>query len=195
MGSFFKRIELLTNVSIIIVAVLVAAFAVRSFLYGGSAAAHKPPSDMIKTGMKFSLPGADWSKKDSHLVLVLQKGCHFCSESAPFYRQLVAGVANRTDLELMAVLPQNAVDAQQYLNEIQVPVGDVRQANMVATKVYATPTILLVDKTGMVTDLWRGKLPPDKESEILDRLHLKVSAPEPERHSSSLLSLPQKQVR
>jgi thioredoxin-related protein len=174
MRSFFKRIELITNVSIIIVAVLLTALAIRSFLSDRSADAHKPPPDIIKPGMKFLLPGVDWSKKDSHLVLVLQKGCHFCSESAPFYRRLVEGLANRTDLELIAALPQNAADAQQYLNEIQVPVVEVRQANMATIKVYATPTILLVDKTGMVTDLWRGKLQPDKELEVLNRLHLKV---------------------
>jgi thioredoxin-related protein len=86
----------------------------------------------------------------------------------------VQAVAKRTDLELIAALPQDAAAAQQYLNELQVSIAEVRQADMTATKVYATPTILLVDKTGTVTELWRGKLQPEKELEVFNRLHLKV---------------------
>jgi hypothetical protein len=174
MGSFYKRIELVTNVSIIIVAVLLMAVIVRSYLPNHSRMSQSQPPEMIKPGMKFSLLDFDWSKKDSHIVLVLQKGCHFCSESAAFYQQLARGVANRTDVELVAALPQNAGDAQQYLNEIQLPITEVRQVDMASIKVRGTPTILLVDKTGTVTDVWIGKLQADKELEVLNRLHMKV---------------------
>src|SRR5439155_2060468 len=122
--------------------------------------AQRQPTEMVKTDMKFYLPGFDCSKKGSPIVLVLRKGCHFCSESAPFYQQLARGVVNRTDVELVAALPQNASDAQQYLNEIQLPITEVRQVDMTAMKVRGTPTILLVDKTGTVTDVWIGKLQP-----------------------------------
>jgi hypothetical protein len=175
MRSFYRRVELVTNLSIVIAVILLIIMGVRSFLPNPSGTAQsQAPPDLIKPGMKFTLPGFDWSKKDAHIVLVLRKGCHFCSESAPFYQRLVQAVTNRTDLELIAALPQDAAAAQQYLNELQVPIAEVRQADMIATKVYATPTILLVDKTGTVTELWRGKLQPDKELEILNRLHLKV---------------------
>jgi len=176
MGSFYKRIELVTNVSIIIVVVWLMGMIVRSSLPDRSRTAQRQPPEMVKPGMKFSLPGFDWSKKDSHIVLVLRKGCHFCSESAPFYQQLARGVVNRTDVELVAALPQNASDAQQYLNEIQLPITEVRQVDMTAMKVRGTPTILLVDKTGTVTDVWIGKLQPDKELEVLNRLHMKVQS-------------------
>lgn len=174
MGSFYKRIELVTNVSIVIVAILLMTMVVKSFLPKPSEAAQRQRPDVIRRGMKFELPGFDWSKKDTHIVLVVRKDCHFCSESAPFYQRLVQGLANRTDLDLVAALPQDAATARQYLNDLQVPIAEVRQADLAATKVYATPTILLVDKTGTVTELWRGKLPPDKELEVLNRLHLKV---------------------
>jgi hypothetical protein len=174
MGSVYKRIELVTNVSIIVVAVLLTTVIVRSYLHDRSRTSQSQPPEMIKPGMKFSLADFDWSKKDSHIVLVLQKGCHFCSESAPFYQQLARGLANRTDVELVAALPQNAGDAHQYLNEIQLPITEVRQVDMASTKIRGTPTILLIDKTGTVTDIWIGKLQPDKELEVLNRLHMKV---------------------
>ena len=172
-GSIYRRIELVTNVSIVIVVILLMTMAVRSFLPRQAAAQPQRP-DLIKPGMKFAVQGIDWSKKDTHIVLVLRKGCHFCSESAPFYQRLVRAVADRSDLDVIAALPQDAADAHQYLSELELPITDVRQADIIATKVYATPTILLVDKTGTVTDLWRGKLPGDKELELFNRLHLKA---------------------
>jgi len=173
MRSVYRRVELVANVSIVIVVILLIIMAVKTFLPSSATAQGQRP-DMIKPGMKFTLPGFDWSKKDAHIVLVLRKDCHFCSESAPFYQRLVQAVAHRTDLELIAALPQDAAAAQQYLNDLHVPIAEVRQADMMATRVYATPTILLVDKTGTVTELWRGKLQPDKELEIFNRLQLKV---------------------
>jgi len=171
-GSLYRRVELVTNVSIVIVVILLMTMAVRSFLPKHETAPQRP--EPIQPGMKFTLSGIDWSKRDTHIVLVLRKGCHFCTDSAPFYQRLERAVANRSDLDLIAALPQDAADARQYLNELELQIADVRQADLAATKVYATPTILLVDKTGAVTDLWRGKLPPDKELELFNRLHLKV---------------------
>jgi thioredoxin-related protein len=147
---------------------------VKSFLPDHSRSVQTQPAETVKPGMKFYLPDFDWSKKDSHVVLVLQKGCHFCSESAPFYQQLVRQAANRADVEIVAALPENATDAQQYLKEIQLPITEMRQIDMTSMKVRGTPTILLVDQTGTVSDVWIGKLQPDKELEVLNRLHMKV---------------------
>jgi hypothetical protein len=33
--------------------------------------------------------------------------------------------------------------------------------------VSGTPTVLFVDQQAKVTDVWRGKLPPEKEAEVL----------------------------
>lgn len=174
MGSFYRRVELVTNAAIVIAVILLITMAVRSFIpnHSGTPLSQRP--DVIKPGMKFMLPGFDWSKKDAHIVLVLRKDCHFCTESAPFYQRLVQGLANRTDVDLIAALPQDSADAHQYLNDLRLSIPEVRQADIAAIKVFATPTILVVDKTGTVTDLWRGKLQADKELEVLNRLRLKI---------------------
>jgi len=174
--TLFKRIELVTNIAIIMVALLLATFLIKNLIVDRSASRRRlaATEQALKPGMKVSLPGFDWSMKDSHIVLVLQKGCHFCSESAPFYQQLVRGVAGRPDLQLVATLPQSTNEARQYLNEIKVPIAEVVQANLGSIKVRGTPTLLLVDKTGMITDIWSGKLPPEKESEVLNRLQMKL---------------------
>jgi thioredoxin-related protein len=107
-------------------------------------------------------------------VLVLQKGCHFCSDSAPFYQRLARAASGRDDLQLVAALPQSEAEARQYLNDLQVPLGEVRQTALASIGVRGTPTLLLVDKTGTITDEWVGRLSPDKESEVLGRLRMKL---------------------
>ena len=46
-----------------------------------------------------------------------------------------------------------------------VSVDDIRQAPPDAVKAVATPTLIIVDQTGSVTESWVGKLPAEKEVE------------------------------
>lgn len=103
-------------------------------------------------------------------MLILQKGCHFCSESAPFYRRIVREASGRTDLRLVAVLPQDVNDAKGYLNDLDVRIEDVKQAYLRGIGVSGTPTLVLVDRTGTMKNLWVGKLTAQGESEVLDSL-------------------------
>ncbi|HEX8686998.1 MAG TPA: hypothetical protein VF654_10865, partial [Pyrinomonadaceae bacterium] len=57
-----------------------------------------------------------------------------------------------------------------YLRELNVPVGEVRQAAFKDLGVRGTPTLLLVNGEGVVTGSWFGKLSPEKEEEVLGRL-------------------------
>ena len=168
-GNLSRRLEVAANVAIIVVAVLVCVVLVRTYLLGGSAKPQQQ-SPAPAVGSKVSVSGVDWGKNGRTLVLVLQKGCHFCSESAPFYQRLVRDTAGREGLRLIAVLPQQVEEGRQYLNDLGVSIDEVRQASPSDLGVRGTPTLLLVDGSSTVTDSWVGKLPPDKEEEVLHRL-------------------------
>src|SRR5919202_175698 len=103
--STTQRLEVLVNVAIIVVAVLLSFVLIKSYLLPNSSK-EGPPDPRVPTGAKVSLPGVDWSGNNQTLLLVLQKGCHFCSESAPFYQRLVRETAGRGNVHLIAVLPQ-----------------------------------------------------------------------------------------
>jgi thioredoxin-related protein len=167
-GSLSRRLEVAANVAIIVVAVLVCFVVVKTYLLGGSARPQQSQAPAI--GSKVSVPDVDWGKNGRTLVLVLQKGCHFCAESAPFYQRLVHDTAGREGLRLVAVLPQQVEEGKQYLNGLGVPIDEVRQASPNDLGVQGTPTLLLVDNSGAVTESWVGKVPPDKEAEVLNRL-------------------------
>ncbi len=167
MKTLNQKIELAANVAIIAVALLLGAALVNRYFWPARQATVEPH---ILTGAKVSLRNVDWAKNGQTLLLVLQKGCHFCSESAPFYQRLVQATASRNNLHLIAVLPQDISASQKYLRELNVAIAEVRQATPGSLGTSGTPTLILVDKAGAVTDSWVGRLPPEKEAEVLGRL-------------------------
>ncbi len=167
----YKKIELLANVSIIAVVLLLGAVVVRQYLTGGGQQQSRSAAFLIQPGSKIDLPGVDWSKSSRTLLLALQKGCHFCTDSAPFYRRL-APVASEKNVRLVAVLPQEQSEARQYLADLGVTINDVRQASLDSLSVRGTPTLILVDEKGLVIDSWVGKLPGDGEAKVLNRIGL-----------------------
>ena len=53
------------------------------------------------------LSGYRWSSHKRTLVLALRKGCHYCQDSVPFYRQLVAleNSGALRDVHILAIFP------------------------------------------------------------------------------------------
>ena len=95
--------------------------------------------------------------------------CRFCTESAEFYKKLAQERAKHDDVRIIAVLPQDVSAGQAYLNKLGVSVDEVRQSPLDSVGVKGTPTLILFDDKGVVTASWVGKLPPDKENEVLNR--------------------------
>ena len=169
MKSLAKTVEVTANVAIVLVAALLAVVLVKNYLLKPAAPAAAPPPK-IAAGTKLSLPGVNWSGNKRTLVLALSSNCHFCSESAEFYRRLNHETSNRGDARLLAVLPQETGEGRAYLEKLGVTVDEVRQASLDSIGVVGTPTLLLVNDEGSVTASWVGKLPSAKEGEVLDAL-------------------------
>jgi thioredoxin-related protein len=161
-----RKLETLVNVAIIVVAVAVCAVLAKQYLLtGASGRSHGP-----EVGSKIELAGTDLSKEDKTLLLVLQKGCHFCTDSGPFYQRLAREASARGDrVKLLAVLPQNEEEGRRYLSDLGVPIERVTQASLSKLDVSGTPTLILLDR-GKVSDVWVGKLPDESEAEVLSKL-------------------------
>lgn len=170
MNMLTKRIELIANVAIIVVAVLLTGVLVRNYLLAKTPERPPPASSSILPGTKLSLPGVDWKANGKTLVLALSTGCHFCTESAPFYQRLAQERAKNSNLRLVAVFPQSISDGQNYLAINGVSVDQVTQARLDLIGVEGTPTLIITDANGGAVNAWRGRLPAEKESEVLDSL-------------------------
>lgn len=109
----------------------------------------------------------DWKQNKQTLILAISSSCHFCTESAPFYKKLAQ---NKGDTRLVALLPQPVEEGREYLERLGVSVDEVRQSSLDQIGVHGTPSLLLVDASGVVKNFWVGRLPPDQESTVLDAL-------------------------
>lgn len=158
-----KKVELVANIGIVIVALLAAVLFVRNYL------GRSPKPQTISIGSKVKLKDVNWRANRKTLVLALSTNCHFCTESAPFYRQLVKTAASQ-NVRTLAVFPQSLTEATSYLAAEAVKVDFVQQSPLPDIQVSGTPTVLLVNENGEVKAVWVGKLPAEREKDLLDRL-------------------------
>jgi len=171
-----KKIETGANIAIIILAGLLSIVLARGLYLRWSKSPSAPPSNIVAgtpisvVGKSVSLAGVDWSKNGKTLVLGLQKGCHFCTESADFYRRLRDEQAKFNGVRFVAVLPQSVDEASAYLLGLGVSVDLVKQSPLDDIGVEGTPTLLLVNDKGVITDSWIGKLRAERETEVLAKL-------------------------
>lgn len=166
-----KKTEILANVAIIVVALLLGGVLVKRYLLpNNEAATAGRPDPRIPAGTKATLPGVDWAKNGRTLLLVLSRDCRYCTESAPFYQRLTRETAGHPDIHMIALFPQEVAEGRKYLDDLGITVHEVRQAAPSSTGAGVTPTLILVDGSGVVQNSWVGKLAAPEESEVLNRL-------------------------
>jgi hypothetical protein len=190
---FARGVELATNISIIIVALIGATVLVKNYLLRPSVPSEinqttsrapgladesravrtsSVPPKAPEQGTTLSVPGVSWGDSNQTVLLALSNKCHFCSESAPFYQRLAHDLAKRSDVRLVAVFPQDVNASKKYLDDLGVPVAQVVQAPLDLLQVRGTPTLVIVDKNGTVTQAWVGKLDAERESQVLGRIKI-----------------------
>lgn len=134
-------------------------------LFDGLTGQAKTASVVVDSAV--SLPGINWGQNKQTLLLVLRNGCHFCDDSAGFYQRLVKESQASGNTTFVAVLPGTVDDSRKYLEHLGVPITEIRQEVLGALGVQGTPTLLLINDKGVVTKSWVGRLPTDKEGEVI----------------------------
>ncbi len=165
-----QRLETVANIAIIVVAILLSVVLVKHFILTRPADENRQQArNSIRKGERVGLKNIDWAKNGTTVLLALHKDCRFCSESAPFYKKLVLSAAQRSDVHLVAVLPQPTEVGRKYLNDLGVAIEDVREEQLAPLTIQGTPTLIIVDNMGLARDVWIGKLKPEQEAEVLKR--------------------------
>jgi hypothetical protein len=119
-----------------------------------------------------NIGGIAWGDHQSTLVLAVRKGCHFCEDSMPFYQRLAAlRDQHQTDTQLVAVFPDSEGEAHGVLKDARLDsIGLASGVPLSRINVTGTPTLILVDKRGVVSRTWMGRLQPDGEGEVIKAL-------------------------
>ena len=179
MNGFAKKLEIVANVAIIVLALMLGGVIVKRYFFTSAppepAASAQPSAaseSAIKPGANVQLANYNWSDSDKTLVMVLSTGCHFCTESGPFYKRLIEARADKKKVRVVAVFPQTPEEGKEYLEKLGVVADEIRTATPMSLGVRGTPTLILTDSKGTAVNTWIGKLPTTKEDEVLKIIHL-----------------------
>jgi rhodanese-related sulfurtransferase len=164
-----SKFEWIINIALALVAIMFIGVMVQKFFLSSKPKDVKP----LQTGMKLNLPGIEWARDGQTLVMALSTNCHFCTESAPLYRRLANELGSKSETRVVAVLPQKTDEGRQYLKKLEVPVGDVMQADLESLGFMATPTLMIVKNDGTIADMWVGTLKVSDQFTLFNRLNIK----------------------
>ncbi len=171
MTSLKSAIETTTNVALLAITCLIlwVFVAHRGLLLHSSAQASD--FNTLRGRIISHPPGYEWKKYDETLVLALRSGCHFCSQSMPFYQRLShLEQGNRLRAHLLVVMPDPESTARPELSAAGVNVESIFGQPLASIRVSGTPTLLLVDSAGHLKDAWVGQLQPEQEQEVVDKV-------------------------
>jgi hypothetical protein len=165
-SRLIRKLEIATNVAVLIAALLTAAFFARLFI---ERSGPSEPSYRAAPGTRLALPEAfAFESYDRTLILAIQEDCSYCEASMPFYREIAASAnLGCAGLGLVAVLPnpRGAADALFSRNDLEIP--RLANTSLASLGVTGTPTLILVDREGAVLDVWVGELSRNGEQKVL----------------------------
>lgn len=174
MEKLRKLVEIGSNVAIILVAVILGYFMFERFIDPSAKPGAAAAEPSIKPGTKLSVQNVDFGKSEKNLLLVFSTSCKYCTESIPFYRRLVERNAVEKKVNMVAAFAQEPSEAAKYLIEKNLSVDQIIRTDGSEIKVRGTPTLILTDKNGTVLESWAGKLSPEKENEVAERVFSSV---------------------
>ena len=158
------NIEIGINIVVAIAIVVVAAVVVKRYAFSPDRS--DPPR--ITKGERLDVPNINWEQNEKTLILFLIKDCRYCESSAPFYRQLIADASER-NVKVLAILPNSLKEAREYVQFLELPIDNVQTGSLTSYKIPGAPSVLFVDKQGIVKSVWLGAA-SGREQEIREHL-------------------------
>jgi hypothetical protein len=128
------------------------------------------PAPTYAVGEPIKVAGVDFRSAEQTLVLVVRKGCRFCDESMPFYKQLGDDIAIKKTTRLVIAAPDDEVVSREELAKQAVRVDQVVKVKGGELKVRGTPTAILVDRGGTVRQVLVGRLDETKQRDLIAAL-------------------------
>lgn len=160
-----KKLNVALNVGIVITTVILISVLGKKSFFEGSVP-QQPPE--VKIGRRIVLSGMPAQQSPKTLFLFLYSGCPYCSNDVDFYQRLVKEANGRDDAKIVVVMPEDDNNSTRFLEQLFSPTSI--KINYVTTGVTTTPTAILTDAEGVITDIWKGELSPQKEASVAKAL-------------------------
>lgn len=170
-------LDKIANASVIVAAVVVTAVATLQLTREYRARSTSSSSSSraaVLIGKQVQLPHVNFAESTATVVLALSSSCHYCTNSLPFYRELVrfqeASARNGKRIHVIAAMPQPETEGNRYMKANNLSVGRVVSTDLKTLGVSATPSLLVVNARGVVEAAWVGMLTADKQSAVVKTL-------------------------
>ena len=155
------------NIAVIVAALCVVLIAVQRLRPTVS----EPLPTYAAGDLMDPLEGVNFGGAAQTLVMALREDCRFCRDSVPFYQELLAQEGTRkVSSQFVVVSTDPAASMAAYLKAGGLDVQHVVEYAPGALKIPATPTLLLINATGHVERVWRGRLAPNLQKEVFGAL-------------------------
>jgi hypothetical protein len=160
-----SKLETATHVFLIGLCCLAGGLLIEQRFFAGSDDGPETAPNVV--GREVKLPGADWQSAPMSVVLQISSTCHFCNESMPFYRQMMAARQSAAAKVPVIVASADAVAVmQKHLADQQVSVDKVLHSRLEGFG-SITPTVYIVDSKGLVKRVFVGELDSSGQKELL----------------------------
>ena len=161
-----SRLEKTAAAAMAVSFLLLAGVTTRSFVLSRRPDPATVP--LVKIGEAVKLPGVSPGAARLTFVIVLSSQCTYCLHDLPVYRRLSAARSSSGGmLHLVAVLPEKASTAAEFLGSSGVSTDNVLSMAPVDLGVQMLPTLLLLDENGQLKRYWVGEMSQEREREVL----------------------------
>ncbi len=102
------------------------------------------------------------------VILVVSRTCSYCARSKQFHQRLIAE-SKRLSLPVILDLPETR-GAESYIKTLANGAPVKLRSDKGFLGVPMTPTLLIVNSEGVITDMWTGLMTSDEEAMAFQRL-------------------------
>lgn len=145
---------------------LVRFYSVFDGLYHGKEEPLRRTAELV--GQRVALPEGNAVVAGATVLVAMTTTCVYCQVSHPFYRRVVEEAASirKESLRVIAMMPEDHEKAESYLASAGLKFDSVVR-RIPGLRITATPTVLLINRSGTIEKAWIGVLRPSDERELL----------------------------
>ena len=170
MDKLNQKLDTMATVLIIVVTIMLGIVLAKQLFITSSAATsnqNNAVAQLSSGNAPLKIDGFDFSAQPKTVVIALQRGCPYCTQSAPFYKRLIENTKDK-NIKIVAVLPDSPEESREYLQKLGIDNLEIKEDASGSLPVQGTPTLFLANEKGEIINTWRGMLPSAREDEVIN---------------------------
>lgn len=162
-----RGLEIATSLVFLILSGALLAILVWNHYHRGSTAHLRPGLRRYATLPQ--VKGIDFTTSAYTVIVALNTNCDSCALGQAF-RTRLKELEHDKGIRSITIFPNPASDVNRYVRRTKLELAAVPDVDLDDINLAGTPTLVLVDRVGVIRDFWIGKLSSNDEAEIINNL-------------------------